>query len=76
MNAAAISPVLIRAGVELVGSTGAEQAKATVLGGLTAIDGRWPRRRFTNISRSATSVPTRGGWAGVADHSRPGQDLE
>ena len=38
-----ISPGLIRAGVELEGSTGAEQAITTVLGGLTAYNrrGRW-----------------------------------
>jgi hypothetical protein len=40
MNPARIGPGLIRAGVGLVGSPGVEQAIATVLGDLTAIDGR------------------------------------
>jgi hypothetical protein len=40
-NAALIRPGLIRAGVEFVGLSEAEQAIATVLGVLTAIDQQW-----------------------------------
>jgi hypothetical protein len=40
-NAALIRPGIVRAGVEFVGLSEAEQAIATVLGVLTAIDERW-----------------------------------
>jgi hypothetical protein len=40
-NAALIRPGLVRAGIEFVGLSEAEQAIATVLGVLTAIDDQW-----------------------------------
>ncbi len=77
MNAAVISPGLVRAGVELMGSTGAEQAIATVLGGLTAIDGQ---RAVSQADerlhvRPDPSRPDAGGRE-LQAHHRPGQDLE